>query len=281
MTKSVALFGAGGKMGLRVTKKLVDAGYDVRAIETADAGQARLKEANIGVVERAAALDGADVVVLALPDTIIGSVCREILPSLKSGALIVILDAAAPYAGDVPTDRDDVHIVIGHPCHPPLFNDETAWEARRDYHGGIARQSIVCALMKGPEEAYALGEEICRTMWSPIDKCYRVTVEQLAILEPGLSEMVAMPFIDTMVEAVDLCAEKYGIPREAAFDFMLGHLNVEIAMWFGYSPKVPSDAALRLMRFAKGVVVREGWDDALNPAKVKEAAELIVYGKGA
>jgi hypothetical protein len=268
-------------MGLRVTKKLVDAGYDVRAVETADVGKARLAEADIQAVDQATGIAGADVVVLALPDNIIGKVSRDIVPSLKSGALLIILDAAAPYAGDVPTERDDVSIVIGHPCHPPLFNDETDWDARRDYHGGIARQSIVCALMKGPEEAYKLGEDICKAMWSPITNCYRVTVEQLAILEPGLSEMVAMPFVDTMVEAVDLCASKYDIPREAAFDFMIGHLNVEIAMWFGYSPKVPSDAALRLMRFAKGVVVREDWEEALNPAKVKEAAELIVFGKGA
>ncbi|WP_375568878.1 phosphogluconate dehydrogenase C-terminal domain-containing protein [Ahrensia marina] len=281
MTHAVALLGAGGKMGLRVTKKLVDAGYDVRAVETADVGKARLAEADIQAVDQATGIAGADVVVLALPDNIIGKVSRDIVPSLKSGALLIILDAAAPYAGDVPTERDDVSIVIGHPCHPPLFNDETDWDARRDYHGGIARQSIVCALMKGPEEAYELGEDICKAMWSPITNCYRVTVEQLAILEPGLSEMVAMPFVDTMVEAVDLCASKYDIPREAAFDFMIGHLNVEIAMWFGYSPKVPSDAALRLMRFAKGVVVREDWEEALNPAKVKEAAELIVYGKGA
>ena len=90
-----------------------------------------------------------------------------------------------------------------------------------------------------------------------------------------------MPFVDTMVEAVDECAERYGIPREAAMDFLLGHLNVEIAMWFGLSPKVPSDAALRLMRFAKGVVVRDDWREALSPAKVREASELIVGGEGA
>ena len=113
-------------------------------------------------------------------------------------------------------------------------------------------------------------------MWSPIIKSHRVTVEQLAILEPGLSEMVAMPFVDTMVEAVEECESRYGIPREAALDFLIGHLNVEIAMWFGYSPKVPSDAALRLMRFAKGVVVRDDWRRALSPETVREASELIV-----
>lgn len=281
MAISVAVLGSGGKMGFRVTKKLVDAGYDVRAVEIGDAGRKRLAEANISAVDTDAGVKGAKVIVLALPDDIIGRVSRELAPKLDAGTMLLILDAAAPYADDLPKDRPDLTFFVGHPCHPPLFNDETEWAARRDFHGGIAKQSIVCALMQGPEEHYALGEEICRAMWSPIIDVHRVTVEQLAILEPGLSEMVAMPFVDTMVEAVEECEKKYGIPRQAALDFLIGHLNVEIAMWFGYSPKVPSDAALRLMRFAKGVVVREDWREALSPAKVKEASELIVYGKGA
>lgn len=281
MKTSVAILGSGGKMGFRVTKKLVEAGYDVRAVEIGDAGRQRLAEANIKAVSADEGLKGAKVVVMALPDNVIGKVATDLSPKLEPGTMLLILDAAAPYAGDLPKDRPDLTYFVGHPCHPPLFNDETAWEARRDYHGGVAKQSIVCALMQGPDEHYALGEEVCKAMWSPIINCYRVTVEQLAILEPGLSEMVAMPFVDTMVEAVEECEKKYGIPRQAALDFLIGHLNVEIAMWFGYSPKVPSDAALRLMRFAKGVVVREDWRDALSPAKVKEASELIVYGKGA
>jgi len=276
MKTSVAILGSGGKMGFRVTKKLVDAGYDVRAVEIGDAGRARLAEAGIEAVTADQGLVGAKVIVLALPDNIIGKVSNDIAPKLAAGTMLLILDAAAPYADDLPKDRPDLTYFVGHPCHPPLFNDETEWPARRDYHGGIAKQSIVCALMQGPEDHYALGEEICRAMWSPIIKAYRVSVEQLAILEPGLSEMIAMPFVDTMVEAVDECEKTYGIPREAAFDFLIGHLNVEIAMWFGFSPKVPSDAALRLMRFAKGVVVQENWREALSPKKVKEASELIV-----
>lgn len=280
MAMSVAVLGAGGKMGFRVTRKLVDAGYDVRAVEIGDAGRQKLAEAGITAVGMDDGVPGAKVVVMALPDNLIGQLARQISPKVASGSMLVILDAAAPYAEDLPRDRPDLTYFVGHPCHPPLFGDETEWAARRDYHGGIARQSIVCALMQGPEEHYTLGEEICRAMWSPIIDCHRVTVEQLAILEPGLSEMVAMPFVDTMVEAVEECEKKYGIPRKAALDFLIGHLNVEIAMWFGFSPKVPSDAALRLMRFAKGVVVREDWREALSPAKVKEASELIVYGKG-
>jgi hypothetical protein len=279
MKRSVAVLGAGGKMGFRVTKKLFDAGYDLRAVEIGDVGRARLAEAGITATDAATGLKGAEVVVLALPDNIIGKVAAEIAPGLAAGTMLLILDAAAPYADVLPKDRPDLTYFVGHPCHPPLYNDETEWAARRDYHGGVAKQSIVCALMQGPEEHYALGAEICQAMWSPIDATHRVTVEQLAILEPGLSEMVAMCMIDVMTEAVDECANRYGIPREAAKDFLIGHLNVEIAMWFGYSPKVPSDAALRLLEFGKSRIMRADWREALSPAVVREASELIVHGK--
>ena len=279
MARVVAIFGAGGKMGLRVTKKLAAAGYDLRAIESGEVGLARLAEAGIPAVTEAAGLIGAEVVVLALPDNIIGKVAATIAPQLAAGTILLILDAAAPYADALPKDRPDLTYFVGHPCHPPLYNDETDWDARRDYHGGIARQAIVCALMQGPEEHYAVSVEICEAMWSPVTRTHRVTVEQLAILEPGLSEMLAMCMIDVMTEAVDECATKYGIDRDAAQDFLIGHLNVEIAMWFGFSPKVPSDAALRLLEFGKSRIMKENWREALSPAVVRQAADLIVHGK--
>ena len=279
MTRSVAVLGAGGKMGYRVTRKFVDAGYDTRAVEVGEVGRARLAEAGIRAVDQAEGLAGAQVVVLALPDSLIGKVAHDIAPLLAAGTMVVILDAAAPYAEALPKDRPDLTYFIGHPCHPPLYNDETDWAARADVHGGVAKQAIVCALMQGPEAHYEIGAEICRTMWSPVMRTHRVTVEQLAILEPGLSEMIAMPFVDVMAEAVEECAQTYGIAREAAFDFLIGHLNVEIAMWFGFSPKVPSDAAMRVMTHARKYVVRDGWRDALSPAVVKDACKLIVDGR--
>lgn len=279
MARAVAMFGAGGKMGFRVTKKLFDAGYDLRAIEIGEEGRQRLAAAGIDAVDIDTALNGAEVVVLALPDNIIGRIAAEIEPKLAPGTMILILDAAAPYADVLPKNRPDLTYFVGHPCHPPLYNDETEWDARRDYHGGVARQAIVCALMQGPEEHYAVGAEICEAMWSPVVKTHRVTVEQLAILEPGLSEMLAMCMIDAMTDAVDACEERYGIPKEAARDFLIGHLNVEIAMWFGYSPKVPSDAALRLLKFGKSKILRDDWLEAISPAVVKQASDLIVHGK--
>ncbi len=279
MKRSIAVLGAGGKMGFRVTKKLFDAGYDLRAIDTGEVGKARLGEANIKAVGIDEGLKGAHVVIMALPDNIIGKVAADIEGKLAAGTMLLILDAAAPYADVLPKNRPDLTYFVGHPCHPPLYNDETEWPARRDYHGGIAKQSIVCALMQGPEDHYAIGAEICQAMWSPTDETHRVTVEQLAILEPGLSEMLAMCMVDVLTEAVDECETKYGISRKAAQDFLIGHLNVEIAMWFGYSPKVPSDAALRLLKFGKSKIMQENWREALSPKVIRQASDLIVHGK--
>lgn len=279
MARSVAVLGAGGKMGLRVTKKLFESGYDLRAIEIGDVGRKRLAEAGLAATTIVDGLKDVQIVVMALPDNIIGKVAAEIESQLAPGTMLLILDAAAPYADVLPKNRPDLTYFVGHPCHPPLYNDETEWAARRDYHGGVAKQAIVCALMQGPEEHYGVGVEICEAMWSPVTKTHRVTVEQLAILEPGLSEMLAMCMVDVMTEAVDECEKGYGIDRQAAKDFLIGHLNVEIAMWFGYSPKVPSDAALRLLQFGKSKIMQPNWREALSPKLIRQASDLIVHGK--
>ena len=182
---AVALFGAGGKMGARLSRNLKSSEYDVRHVELSEGGRARLRdELGIECVDQDAALDNVDVVILAVPDTIVGKVAHAISPSLKSGAMIMALDAAAPFAGHLP-DRPDLTYFVTHPCHPPIFNDETDPAARDDRFGGLhARQSIVSALMQGPDAHYELGEAIARTIWSPIMRSHRVSVDQMALLEP-------------------------------------------------------------------------------------------------
>src|SRR5690606_5325972 len=74
MTTSIAILGSGGKMGFRITRKLMDAGYDVRAVDIGEAGRQRLAEADIRAVDVDEGVKGARVVVLALPDDVIGKV---------------------------------------------------------------------------------------------------------------------------------------------------------------------------------------------------------------
>ena len=272
---SIALFGAGGKMGCRLAKNLKGSRFDVRHVEVSEAGKARLKsELGLDAVPADAALAGVEVVILAVPDTAIGKVAASIEAKLAAGTMVVILDAAAPFAGHLP-ERPDLTYFVTHPCHPPIFNEETELAARKDHFGGIAaRQHIVSALMQGPEEAYGLGEEIARVIWAPVMRSHRVTVEQMALLEPGLSETVCASLLVVMREAMDECVAR-GVPKEAARDFLLGHMNVLGAVIFEEVEGVFSDACNKAIEFGRPMLMRDDWKRVFEPQEIADSIRRI------
>lgn len=271
----IALFGAGGKMGIRLGTNLKKAGAKVHPVEVSEAGRERLKTLLDWTAEDAAtAIREADTVILAVPDTLIGNVARGIINNLKPGTMVIILDAAAPYAGHLP-ERKDITYFVTHPCHPPIFNDETEMAAKRDFFGGIAaKQHIVCALMQGPESDYAKGEAIARMIWAPVMRSHRVTTEQMAILEPGLSETLCASLLDVMREALDEVVRR-GVPREAARDFLLGHMNVLGAVIFKEVDGVFSDACNKAIEFGKPVLMRDDWKRIFEPQEILDSVKRI------
>jgi hypothetical protein len=62
-------------------------------------------------------------------------------------------------------------------------------------------------------------------------RAHRCTVEQMAILEPVLSETVLGTCLTILREATGEAARR-GVPYEAARDFILGHMRVELAIVF-------------------------------------------------
>ena len=135
----IALMGAGGKMGLRGATKLAAAGYTVDCVEPGARGRSRLEEAGFTPVEASAALPAADVVVLAVPDRLIGTVAAQVVDEIGPGTLVMCLDPAAPMAGKLPA-RDGIAYFVTHPCHPSIFKDEQIPEARNDHFGEIDAQ---------------------------------------------------------------------------------------------------------------------------------------------
>jgi hypothetical protein len=272
---SIALFGAGGKMGFRLSQNLKGSRFAVRHVEVGETGRKRLAdELAISCVPAEAALDGAEAVILAVPDTLIGKVAAGIERMLRPGTMVIVLDAAAPFAGHLPK-RDDLTYFVTHPCHPPIWNDETDLAAKRDYFGGVAaKQHIVNALMQGPEAHYALGEEIARLIYKPVLRSHRVTVDQMAMLEPGLSETVCATLIDVMREALDEVVAR-GVPREAARDFLLGHLNILGAVTFGEVQGVFSDACNKAIEFGKPQLMRPDWKRVFEPEEIAASIRRI------
>ena len=76
--------------------------------------------------------------------------------------------------------RGKLNAELGHSCHPLVFDEDNTTEERKDYFGGDATtQGIVNALMQGPETHYTLGEKVGKTIFAPVARSHRVTVEQI------------------------------------------------------------------------------------------------------
>ncbi len=275
---TVALFGAAGKIGTRITAKLRhEDAFRTLYVEKGEAGLAQLRGRGLTPTPQEEAIREADTVVLAIPDALIGRVAGEIVPRLGRGALVVLLDPAAPHGGELPA-REDVAYFVVHPCHPPIVNDEVTPEARADFFGGTAAQNIVCALMQGSEEDYARGERLARIMFAPILHAHRVTVEQMAILEPAMAETVILTCMVVMQEAIEEAIRR-GVPRQVAYDFALGHMRVNLGILFGYIDAQVSEGARLAVERARSQIFQPDWADVFEPENVWAQVEAIVRGR--
>jgi len=262
-------------MGTRVSRTLLnEEAYEALHVEPSPSHQEKLKARGIVPVPQAEAIPEADVIIMAIADTLIGKVSQDVVPLMKPGAMLICLDPAAPHAGLLPK-REDISYFVTHPAHPPIFNDETDPEARRDYFGsGLAKQCIVNALMQGPESDYERGETIAKLMWQPVLRSHRVTVEQMAYLEPVLSETVGATCITVIGEAMEE-AIKRGVPRDAARDFILGHLTIEIAIVFKEIDWNFSAGAQKAIEEAKQQIFRHDWKKVFEPEELQRSVKSI------
>jgi hypothetical protein len=272
---TIAIFGAAGSMGSRLSNTLRgNRKYRLLFVESGEAGVQRLQARGDQATDPAEALAEADAAILAVPDRVLGAVAANVVPKIGSGKMVICLDPAAPHAGILP-DRKDVTYFVTHPAHPPVFNDETDPEARRDFFGsGKARQAIVCALMQGPEEDYAKGEAIAADMFGPVLRAHRVTVEQMAILEPALSETVTATLMMVIREAMDEAIAR-GVPAQAARDFLLGHIHIDLAIFFGEIDWELSDGVKKAIEEAKKEILQPDWKKVFEPEALRQSVARI------
>ncbi|MBI5667442.1 MAG: semialdehyde dehydrogenase [Chloroflexi bacterium] len=273
----VALMGAGGKMGCRITDNLMKMPdkYDMRYVEVSEPGIANLAKRGLKTTPQTEALADADAVILALPDKLIGRITHEIVPTLRPGTMVIGLDPAAAYAEVMPV-REDLTYFVSHPCHPPMFNDEVTEEARTDWFGGVkAKHHIVNALYHGPDSDYEKGNQIARDMYAPVMTSFRITVEQMAILEPALVETFAATCISAIKEAYDKAVEM-GVPADAAWEFLSGHARIEFAIIFGFSGFPFSDGAKLAIARAYEKIFKPDWkEQIMNLDALKQSVREI------
>ncbi len=273
----IAILGAGGKMGCRIIERMNGRPeYQLACVEASDAGAERVRERGLSIMPQAEAVRGASAVVLAVPDIRIGAVSRDLVPLLAPGTMVIALDPAAAYAGVIPL-RDELSYFVTHPCHPPLFNTEIDPACQKDWFGGLglATQDIVCALFAGREEHYRLGEGLARLFFAPVRNAYRVTVEQMAILEPALVESFTATCVALMREALER-AVALGVPREAALAFLMGHVRIQFAVLFGFAGFPFSDGARLALEKARSVIFQpDCLDKIMDLRAVRRSVEEI------
>ena len=264
----IAVIGAGGKMGMRVSDNLVQSTHEVTYVENSGAGQERVKSAGRILTAAEDAVGAADVVIFAVPDLALRVVTAELVPLMKRGAISLTLDPAAAYAGLL-TTRDEIIQAVTHPCHPSVFVERYSPEEYADTFGGIAaKQDAIAAIDSDDPAKKALLEAVVRVIFSPVIDVHWVTVKQLAQLEPTLVETIACMVGALLKESLDEAVHGLGIPEPAARSILLGHVQVALANTLkGDNPF--SDACLIAMDYGREAIIKEDWkkvfrDDELD-----------------
>jgi predicted dinucleotide-binding enzyme len=254
----IAVVGAGGKMGMRVSNNLQRTDHTVAYVENSPAGAERVKETGRTLAELDTAVADADVVILAVPDRALGAVSHAVVPQLRSGAVVLTLDPAAAYARLL-AEREDVAFAVAHPCHPSVFYERTTKEQWADTFGGIAApQEVVAAFEQGTPEQQQATETVIRAMYAPVVDVHWVTVKQLAVLEPTLVETVACMIGELLQEALQETINTVGVPEKAAKAMLYGHTQVALANGLrGDNPF--SEACLIAMDYGRKTLIKEDW----------------------
>ena len=258
----VTVIGAGGKMGTRVTDNLVNHPdtIELNFCENSPAGIQSIRDRGFDTVPAETAVPRSDIVVLAVPDSLIHKVSVGIVAMMQPGTCLIILDPAAAVARELAL-RDDCTFVVTHPCHPSYFLDQDTPEARQDYFGGISgKQDIVMAKIQGCDEKFAQARTVSELMFAPVVNSYVMGIRDIAFLEPTMVEILGATTLYAMIETVKE-AERRGIPRAAAESFLIGHLFSLSANFLGKiggTVKV-SDACLVAMDIGAKLVLREDW----------------------
>ena len=129
--KTITVIGAGGKMGMRISANLQRSDYQVFYCENSPQAQAQISAQGREISDAASVVPLSDVVILAVPDIVLGKVSETVVPQMKRDAVLLTLDPAAAYANLI-AQRDDIEYAVAHPCHPSVFLQRYTKEEHED-----------------------------------------------------------------------------------------------------------------------------------------------------
>lgn len=275
-TLTIAVIGAGGKMGMRVSANLARTSHTVHYVETSPAGRERTLAEGRSLTDIADATRDADVIILAVPDIALAPVTAQVVPTLEPGTVVLTLDPAAAYA-NLLHQRADVEYVVAHPCHPSVFLRRYTEEEYADTFGGIAAPQDVIAAYEGDDETKRTqAEAVIRAMYAPVVDVHWVTVKQLAQCEPTLVETIACMVGEFLKESLHEAVHTMGIPEPAARSILLGHTQVALANALqGDNPF--SDACMIAMGYGRDKIIKDDWKVIFEDAELDKNLQAMLH----
>ena len=264
---TVTVLGAGGKMGMRVSNNLERSPHRVFYSENHPAAIERVRATGRELSDTSSAVALSDVIVMAVPDILLGQVSESIVPQAKPGAVLLTLDPAALYAGLI-AHRDDLYFAVAHPCHPSVFLQRKNSEEWADTFGGIAApQDVVAALESGDQPVRDRTEAVIRAIYSPVIDVHWVTVKQLTVLEPTVTETITCMVSGLLKDVLKEAVETAGIPEQAVRAMLLGHVQIALANSL-LGSNAFSDAAMIAMAYGREKVIKDSWKEIFDDAEL-------------
>ena len=175
-------------------------------------------------------------------------------------------------------EREDISYFVTHPCHPPVFDDEDdpagARRLLRRQQGEAADR--LRARCRGPRPTTPAASALARDFFAPVTRAHRITRRADGDARAGHGGDDAAPRLSVIREALDEAIRR-GVPAEAARDFLMGHINIQLAIFFGeidapLSDGRPEDAG----RGAARPSSKPDWKKVFEPEAVRAQLESIL-----
>jgi D-apionate oxidoisomerase len=120
-------------------------------------------------------------------------------------------------------------------------------------------------------------ERLAATMFAPVIRSHRITVDQMAMLEPALSETLTNGCISLIHEGLQRVIDA-GVPKDAAEDFLMGHFQIGIAIIFQQLNWKLSAGAQMALEKAHGALFKDDWYRIFEQDAIMESVRAITGG---
>jgi D-apionate oxidoisomerase len=260
----------------RISNNLAKSDYRVLYCDNSPHGRELITGLGREPTDTDEAVAQSDVVILAVPDVVLGKVSAGVVPAMNPGAILLTLDPAAVYA-NLLYRHDDIAYAVAHPCHPFVFLERTTKEEHADTFGGIAApQDVVAAFENGSADVRDLVEDVVRVSYGPVLDVHWVTVKQFAVPEPTVVETIACMVGGLLKEALHETMHTVGVPEPAAKAMLFGHVQVALANTLrGSNPF--SDACLIAMDYGRESIVRHDWKKIFDDGELDKVLARMLH----